>query len=173
MEQFTFTQRMQYIDYRNAIIKLQLKRIVSLPVLVLFILIVFVAFRYIFYVGNLYLGSSQIILGLLLLYLFVIYPLMVLNNIKNNFKDAIFLKEPIHFTIDSNKIYLEGQSFKYETQWQNIQRVYKINNLILLYTGKANAIYIDSKQAGDVEQLYLINLIKHIAIENDISSNLQ
>lgn len=103
----------------------------------------------------------------------VLIPVLMYRNILNAYKTSAAIQEPTQVEISADKFIISGQSFFFSTEWKNILKITHVNNFLVLYNTKITAYYVSLETVDELDKIYLLDMMKGVAIENKIKCNIK
>lgn len=95
----------------------------------------------------------------------VLIPFLAYLAAKNNFKKTAFLREPLIYTLNKNKIEVKGDTFTNTNNWQYITKLVEREKYFMLRTGAKNFHYLPKEGFESKDDMVRL---KAIAKENGI-----
>ncbi len=86
-------------------------------------------------------------------YMSLLYPILIpaliiwslYSAVKKNYNNLPYLQHDIEYTLNENRIIVNGLNFTSENNWQHIVKIIETKKYFLLYTSNINAHYINKE----------------------------
>lgn len=161
------TTKLDIKSYTKLIFQLTYRR----PfVIVLYAILLMMLFSNIYLKDNIY--EYSIFPFVFSITFMILYPIAVYFNIRKNYKSNQRIQENIIYSITSEKITNEGETFSSEMDWSKIYKVLELRNWILLYQSSQTANIISKKDFTENDLKKFREIVKSKNIKAKLRKNI-